>query len=51
MKKDDNTGLIILTLVVGLPIYLLMTYPFIFWLVFVPLALLGIIKFITWLKK
>ena len=51
MKKQDNSGLITFVLIVGIPLYLLITYPFIFWLVFVPLALLGIIKFITWLKK
>lgn len=50
-KKSDNTGMIILAIVVGTPIFLLMVHPFIFWLVFVPLVVLGIIKFITWLKK
>lgn len=49
--KEDNTGLIILALVVGVPIFLLMVYPIIFWLIFVPLAAIVIFKFITWLKK
>lgn len=49
MKKDSD--LIILAFVIGVPVFLLMVYPFIFWLIFVPLVVLGIIKFITWLKK
>ena len=51
MKSPDNSGLIIFALVVGVPVFLLMEYPIIFWLIFIPLAVLGIIKFITWLKK
>ena len=50
-KKLDDTGLIILAFVIGVPIFLMMEYPIIFWLVFVPLVVFGIIKFITWLKK
>lgn len=50
-KKSDNTGLIVLALVIGVPIFLMMEYPIIFWLVFVPLVTYGIVKFITWLKK
>lgn len=49
VKKDSD--LIILAFVIGVPVFLLMVYPFIFWLIFVPLVVLGIIKFITWLKK
>ena len=47
----NNNDLIILAFVIGVPVFLLMAHPFIFWLIFVPLAVLGIIKFITWLKK
>ena len=50
-KKSDNTGLIVLAFVIGVPIFLMMEYPIIFWLVFVPLVTYGIVKFITWLKK
>ena len=49
VKKDSD--LIILAFVIGVTVFLLMVYPFIFWLIFVPLVVLGIIKFITWLKK
>ena len=51
MKKSDDTGLIIFALVSGVPIYLAMEHPVIFWAVFVPLAVIAIITFISWLKK
>lgn len=50
-KKSDDSGLIGFAFIIGTPLFLLMVHPFIFWLVFVPLVVLGIIKFITWLKK
>ena len=49
MKSNDD--LIILAFVIGIPLYLLMAHPFIFWLVFIPFIAVLIIKFITWLKK
>ena len=51
MKSPNSTSLIIWALVLGIPLFLLMEHPWIFFLVFVPLAVLGIIRFITWLKK
>ncbi len=51
MRKSNNDGLIILAFVIGVPVFLLMVYPLLFWVVFVPLVALGIVKFITWLKK
>ena len=50
-KKSDDSGLIIWALVIGVPIFLLMEHPIIFWLIVVPLVTYGIIKFIKWLKK
>lgn len=50
-KKEDNTGIIMLVFLVGVPLYLLMEHPLIFWLVLVPLVVLGVTKFIKWLKK
>lgn len=49
--KNSDTGLIILAFVIGVPIFLLMVYPVIFWIVFVPIVLFGVIKFILWLRK
>ena len=46
-----TAGMVLLIIFVGVPLYLLMEYPVIFWVIFVPVALLGIIKFIAWLKK
>lgn len=50
-KKSDDTGLIVLVFVIGVPVFLLMEYPIIFWLVFLPIVVFGIVKFITWLNK
>jgi hypothetical protein len=49
-KKDDSWmfGLIIF---VGVPLFLLMVHPLIFFFVFVPLVALVIIKILEWLKK
>lgn len=49
--KNSDAGLIILAFVIGVPAFLLMVYPVIFWIVFVPIVLFGIIKFIMWLNK
>lgn len=46
-----SAGIVILVFVIGVPLFLLFEHPLIFWLVFVPLAVMGIINFITWLKK
>lgn len=44
-------GIVIAMFFVGIPLYLLMEHPFIFWLVFIPFAVFGIAYFILWLKK
>ena len=44
-------GILLLVFLVGVPLYLLFEHPVIFWLIFVPIAVVSIIKFITWLKK
>lgn len=51
MKTSDNSGLIIWAFVIGIPLFLLMEHPLVFWLVFIPLVIIGVTKFITWLKK
>ena len=50
-KKSDDTGLIIWAFIIGIPAFLIMSHPIIFWLVFIPLVVFGIVKFITWLKR
>ena len=51
MKQPDDNGLIVLAFVIGIPVFLLLVYPLVFWLVFVPLLILGTVKFVNWLKK
>ena len=46
-----STGLIMFALIGGLIAYLIIERPLIFWLVFVPIVTLIIIKFVLWLKK
>lgn len=48
-RKDDNT--LFWVFVLGIPLFLLMVHPLIFWLVFVPLVIIGIVNFVNWLKK
>ena len=50
-RKKDDSWLIGFVLIVGVPVYLLMVHPLIFFLVFVPLVTLAIIGFVRWLKK
>ena len=50
-KKSDDAGLIIWAFIIGIPAFLIMQYPVIFWLVFIPLVVFGVVKFITWLKR
>ena len=50
-KKSSDEGLIIWAFIIGIPAFLIMSHPIIFWLVFIPLVTMGIIKFITWLKR
>mgnify|MGYP003304757116 CR=1 FL=1 len=51
MKSNNNSNTIMWALVVGVPIFLLIEYPVIFWFVLVPLVVMGIFKFIMWIKK
>ena len=46
-----SAGIVILIFLVGVPLFLLFEHPVIFWLVLVPIAVLSIIRFLTWLKK
>lgn len=46
-----SAGLVLVMFLIGVPLWLLFEHPLIFWLVCVPVMVLGIIKFITWLKK
>ena len=48
-KKTSDSGLIILAFVIGIPVFLMMEHPVIFWLVFVPSVTFGIIRFINWI--
>lgn len=50
-KKSDDSGLIGLAFIIGIPTFLLMVFPVAFFLIFVPLVVLGIVKFISWLRK
>ena len=49
-SKPDGC-LLTVACAIGIPTFLIMTNPFIFWLIFVPLIIIGAIKLITWLKK
>lgn len=49
-KKKSDDGLIIWAFIIGVPAFLVMQYPIIFWLVFVPVVTFLVVKFITWLK-
>ena len=49
-SKPDGC-LITVACIIGIPTFLIMTHPLIFWLVFVPLVVIGVMKLITWLKK
>lgn len=45
-RKKDDSWLMGLILFVGAPVFLLMEHPVVFWLVFVPLALLFVVSLI-----
>ena len=49
-RKNDGGGAI-LAFIIGIPAFLMMVYPVIFWLVFVPIVVFVIVKVIMWLKK
>lgn len=49
-KKDD--GLVFgLAVFLGVPMFLLMVHPFIFFVAFVPLVIFAIVMLVKWLKK
>lgn len=50
-KKRDESALIPWVFILGVPLFLLMEHPVIFWCVFVPLVVLAVIGFIRWVKK
>lgn len=47
----DEYDLIPWVFVIGLPIFLLMEHPVIFWLVFVPLVVWLVVTVVRWLKS
>ena len=48
-KPEDN--LIIWAFIIGVPVFLLMVHPVIFFLVFIPIVTIALARFIRWLKK
>ena len=50
-RKKSDDSIIIWAILIGIPAFLIVEYPIIFWLVFIPLVILGAVKFIAWLKK
>jgi hypothetical protein len=50
-KKKSDDGLIIWAFIIGVPAFLIMQFPFIFWLVFVPVVTFLVVRFVMWLKK
>ena len=50
-KGRDDLTMGLWLLFVGVPLYLLMEHPLIFWLVLVPLVIVFVWSFIRWLKK
>lgn len=51
-KKDDGNGCLIFVIVVlGIPLFLLMEHPIIFFLVFLPLVCWGVGALVNWFKK
>ena len=50
-RKKDNSWLIPWAFILGVPMFLLMVHPLIFFLVFVPLVIVFLVNLIKWLKK
>ena len=51
-KKDDGNGCLIFVIgVLGIPLFLLMEHPVIFFLVFLPLVCWGVGALVNWFKK
>ena len=49
-KKKSDDGLIIWAFIIGVPAFLIMQFPIVFWLVFVPVVTFLVMKVINWLK-
>lgn len=49
-KKNSDDGLIIWAFIIGVPAFLIVQYPIVFWLVFVPVVTFLVMKVINWLK-
>ena len=47
--KNANAGLFGLIVLVGIPLFLLMEHPLVFWCVFVPLVLILVIAMVKWI--
>lgn len=47
--KNANAGLFGLIVLVGIPLFLLMEHPWVFWCVFVPLVLILVIAMVKWI--
>ena len=50
-KKDSDATLILAIIFIGGPLFLIMTHPWLFFLLVVPIAILLLLAFIGWLKK
>ena len=47
-KKNSYGGIIILAFIIGIPVFLAMEHPLIFWLVFVPLVTFLLVRIMSW---
>ena len=50
-KRSNDSELIAWAFIIGVPVFLLMVHPVIFFLVFLPLVVIGVLSFIKWLRK
>ena len=49
-RNDTGSGLMGIICILGIPLYLLMEHPLLFWLVFLPLAIIFVISVVQWFK-
>ena len=47
-KKKSDGGIIILAFIIGIPVFLAMEYPAVFWLAFVPVVTFLVVRIIMW---
>lgn len=50
-RKNNDPWVFCLAVFLGVPVFLLMVHPLIFFLLFVPLVIILILAIIGWLKK